>query len=115
MARFAYWANRPLTGRRLQYALSEVTYLRRAYEKLARRIEETGRASWLEEEMAVLTDPATYRLDPEEAWHRVKSRGGNPRFFAVLQEVAAWREREAQKRDLPRNRDRKSTRLNSSH
>src|SRR3546814_2996426 len=54
--------------------------------------------------MAVLTDPATYRLDPEEAWHRVKSRGGNPRFFAVLQEVAAWREREAQKRDLPRNR-----------
>src|SRR3546814_7485416 len=58
MSRFADWSNRPLTERQLQYALSDVTYLRRAYEKLARRIEETGRASWLEEEMAVLTDPA---------------------------------------------------------
>jgi ribonuclease D len=103
-SRFADWSRRPLTQKQLEYALADVVHLRPVYEELARNLEGSGRAEWLEEEMATLTDPATYRLDPEEAWRRIKSRGGNRRFFAVLKELAAWREREAQKRDVPRNR-----------
>ncbi|MFM2045764.1 MAG: putative ribonuclease [Pseudomonadota bacterium] len=103
-SRFTDWAQRPLTERQLTYALSDVTHLRPAYEKIAKRLARTGRAGWLDEEMAVLTDPATYRLDPEDAWKRLKVRADKPRFIAILKEVAAWREREAQRKDLPRNR-----------
>jgi ribonuclease D len=102
--RFTDWSNRPLSDKQLHYALSDVTHLRVAYEKLAARLEKTGRASWLDEEMAILTDPATYRLDPEEAWVRLKPRNNAPKFLNVLREVAAWRETEAQRRNLPRNR-----------
>lgn len=104
MSRFADWSRRPLTQKQLEYALADVVHLRPVYEELAKRLEESERAEWLEEEMATLTAPETYQLDPETAWRRVKSRGGNKRFFAVLKEIAAWREREAQKRDIPRNR-----------
>lgn len=104
MSRFADWSRRPLTQKQLEYALADVVHLRPVYEELAKRLEESGRAEWLEEEMATLTASETYQLDPETAWRRVKSRGGNKRFFAVLKEVAAWREREAQNRDIPRNR-----------
>jgi len=103
-SRFTDWAHRPLTDRQLQYALSDVTHLRLAYEQLRRRIDKTGRANWVGEEMAVLTDPATYRLEPREAWRRIKFRTDKPRALAVLREVAAWREEEAQRRDLPRSR-----------
>jgi ribonuclease D len=104
VSRFADWTRRPLKQKQLAYALDDVIHLRAVYEKLRQRLEETARAEWLVEEMAVLTDPGTYRLDPENAWERVKTRGGNPRFFAVLKEVAAWRERQAQRRDIPRSR-----------
>ena len=103
-SRFTDWAHRPLTDRQLQYALSDVTHLRPTYEHLKRRLAKTGRADWVCEEMAVLTDPATYRLEPREAWRRIKFRTDKPRMLAVLREVAAWREEEAQRRDLPRNR-----------
>src|SRR5579883_1112303 len=103
-SRFTDWSVRPLTERQIRYAIEDVTHLRKVYEKLARRLERTGRASWLGEEMAVLSDPATYRSEPENAWQRLKTRSGNPRFLAVLKELAAWRESEAQKRNLPRNR-----------
>lgn len=103
-ARFTDWSHRPLTERQLTYALADVTYLRRVHEKLAARLERTGRAHWVEDEMAVLTDPATYRLDPETAWQRLRPRSTDPKFLNVLRELAAWREREAQRRDLPRSR-----------
>jgi ribonuclease D len=103
-SRFTDWARRPLTDRQLAYALSDVTHLRPTYEKLQRRIAKTGRESWVAEEMAVLTDPATYRQDPREAWRRLKVRSDRPRFLAILREIAAWREEEAQRRDLPRGR-----------
>jgi ribonuclease D len=103
-ARFTDWAARPLSQRQLEYALADVTHLRKVYAALARRLTATGRAPWLGEEMAVLMDHATYRLDPEESWKRFKPRAAKPRYLAVLKEVAGWREREAQKRDLPRNR-----------
>jgi ribonuclease D len=103
-SRFTDWSHRPLTERQLHYALSDVTHLRLAYEKLARRMERTGRSEWVAEEMAILTDPDTYRLEPREAWHRLKPRSDKPRFLALLREVAAWREEEAQRRDQPRSR-----------
>jgi ribonuclease D len=103
-SRFADWSKRPLTERQLEYALDDVRLLRPCYTALAAMLAENGRASWLEEEMAILTSPDTYALDPREAWHRLKYRNRNPRFLAVLRELAAWREIEAQKRDLPRQR-----------
>ena len=103
-SRFADWSRRPLTQKQLAYALSDVTHLRVAYEKLAAELETSGRAHWLDSEMDVLTDPDTYRMDPREAWRRIKSRTTNPKFLSVLREVAAWREAEAQRRDIPRNR-----------
>ena len=100
--RFTDWARRPLTERQLRYALSDVSHLRVVYRKLAAKLERTGRRSWLDEELAILTDPATYEALPEEAWRRIKVRGGDRRFFAILREVAAWRETEADRRDKPR-------------
>ena len=103
-SRFTDWSLRPLTERQLAYALSDVVHLRPVYDKLRKRLIKTGRAGWLDQEMAILTDPATYLADPEASWMRFKPRSAKPRFRAVLREVAAWREREAQGRDLPRGR-----------
>lgn len=103
-SRFTDWSARPLTERQITYALSDVTHLRTAYEKLKRKLARTGRAQWLDEEMAVLTDPATYRSDPDTVWQRLKVRSNKPRFMALVRELAAWREREAQRRDQPRSR-----------
>ena len=103
-SRFTDWAHRPLTPRQLDYALADVTYLRTAYEKLRAQLDASGRASWLDEEMAELTHPSTYQLDPVESWKRLKTRGGNRRFLTILREIAAWREIAAQQRDIPRGR-----------
>ena len=103
-SRFTDWSHRPLSERQIRYALDDVVHLRPIYERLDRQLDKNGRAPWLREEMAVLTDPATYRVDPAEAWRRLKVRAGKPRFLVVLKEIAAWREEEAQRRDLPRNR-----------
>ena len=103
-SRFTDWSKRPLTDKQLRYALDDVIYLRPVYEHLRASLTESGRESWLEEEMAVLTDPATYAMDPATAWRRIKTRSTSPRILAALRELAAWREREAQKRDLPRGR-----------
>jgi ribonuclease D len=103
-ARFTDWSHRPLSERQLHYALADVGPLRTVYEKLAARLNKTGRASWLDEEMAALTDPALYRLDPVMAWKRLKLRSNNRRMLALAHALANWRETTAQKRDLPRSR-----------
>jgi ribonuclease D len=103
-SRFTDWAQRPLTDRQLQYALADVVPLRTAYEKLVAKLTKSGRASWLDEEMATLTDPATYRLEPTEAWRRFKLRSNNRRIAALVRELATWRELAAQQRNLPRSR-----------
>ncbi len=102
-SRFTDWSIRPLSDRQIAYALADVTYLRTAYVKLAKRLEDNGREAWLDEEMAILTRPETYDIDPMDSWKRLKARG-NRRFLAVLRELAAWREKEARRRDVPRNR-----------
>jgi ribonuclease D len=103
-ARFTDWSRRPLTKRQLEYALADVTHLRVVYEALAKQLERTGRAAWLEEEIAALKEPSLYKLDPALAWKRLKPRTTNKRFLALLACIAAWREREAQARDQPRSR-----------
>jgi ribonuclease D len=103
-ARFTDWSRRPLSKRQLEYALADVTHLREIYDTLAKDLEKSGRSHWVEEEEATLKDPVTYRLDPDDAWRRLKPRSTNKRFLTVLIAVAAWREREAQARDVPRNR-----------
>jgi ribonuclease D len=102
--RFTDWTRRPLSDAQISYALSDVTHLRDVYVALAADLEKRGRSSWVEAEMDVLTSPDTYRADPERAWERLKSRVRKPKELAVLIEVAAWREREAQMRDVPRGR-----------
>jgi ribonuclease D len=103
-SRFTDWSRRPLSERQLTYALGDVTHLRDLYPKLNAQLDQSERASWLSEEMAVLTDPATYELHPEQAWRRLKMRIKTPKALAVLMELAAWREREAQTQDVPRAR-----------
>ncbi|MBN9089226.1 MAG: ribonuclease D [Reyranella sp.] len=103
-SRFTDWSRRPLSERQITYAISDVTHLRVVYEALKRQLEKTGRFSWIAEEMAVLNEPGTYRADPEQAWRRLKPRGASPRLLGTLKEVAAWRERTAQRIDIPRQR-----------
>ena len=103
-SRFTDWSRRPLSERQLVYAIGDVSYLRDLYPLLRAQLDKSERASWLNEEMGVLTDPATYELHPEKAWKRLKMRIKTPKALAVLMELAAWREREAQSQDVPRNR-----------
>ena len=103
-ARFTDWSRRPLSKRQLEYALADVTHLRVIYEALAKQLERTGRTPWVAEEIKALQDPGLYRLEPEQAWRRLKPRTSNKRFLAILAALADWREREAQARDQPRNR-----------
>ncbi len=102
--RFTDWSRRPLSPAQVTYAISDVTHLRDVYLALSADLAKRGRAEWVGEEMEVLTSPETYRADPENAWERLKTRVRKPKELAVLMEVAAWREREAQTRDVPRGR-----------
>ena len=104
-SRFTDWAHRPLSERQLHYALADVIHLRTVYERLQQVLAKNGRASWFEEEMADLIDPALYRTEPAQAWRRFRIRGRvDRRFLGVLRALAAWREEAAQQRDLPRGR-----------
>jgi ribonuclease D len=103
-SRFTDWAQRPLSQKQLDYALADVIHLRPAYEKLSKRLQASERTSWLDEEMRILINPATYEMDPANSWKRIKSRNAKPRTLAIIRELAACREIQAQKRDVPRNR-----------
>ena len=103
-SRFTDWARRPLSEKQLSYAVGDVTHLRVIYETLSAQLERTGRGEWVAEEMAVLSDPATYVTEPEDAWRRIKTRSSSGKFLATVKALAALRERAAQTRDVPRNR-----------
>ena len=102
--RFTDWSRRPLSKAQITYAISDVTHLRDIYLALSADLAKRGRIEWVNEEMEILTSPDTYRAEPERAWQRVRTRARKPKELAVLMEVAAWREREAQSRDVPRGR-----------
>src|SRR5256885_4324398 len=102
--RFTDWTRRPLSDAQLNYAVSDVTHLRDVYLKLAADLDRQGRTEWMRDEMKVLTSPDNHRLEPRQARQRLQTRVRKPKELAVLIEVAAWREREAQTRDVPRGR-----------
>ncbi len=103
-SRFTDWSRRPLTDSQTAYALADVTHLRTVYKKLAAKLEKSSRTGWLNEEISFLTAVETYEQKPENAWLRLRSRARKPRDLAILKELAAWREQEAQARDVPRSR-----------
>jgi ribonuclease D len=103
-SRFTDWAARPLTERQTTYALADVTHLRVVYEKLCALLEKSGRSDWMREEMAVLTNKATYVVEPQNVWKRLRLRADKPRLRAMVRELAAWRELEAQHLNIPRSR-----------
>jgi ribonuclease D len=102
--RFSDWSARPLSPAQITYAAADVTYLGQVYERLTARLAEEGRTQWVAEEMAILTNPATYRPDPDTMWERMRPRTSNRRMLAGLRAAAAWREREAQRVNIPRQR-----------
>lgn len=103
-SRFTDWARRPLSQAQIDYAIADVTHLRTVYKSLVARLEKSGRMAWLADEMRTLTSPETYEQHPDQAWERFKGRARKPRDLAMLMELCAWREREAQSRDVPRSR-----------
>jgi ribonuclease D len=103
-SRFTDWSRRPLSPAQIEYAIADVTHLRDIYTTLRARLERSKRLDWLADEMQTLTSPATYEQHPENAWERLRHRARKPRDLAVLMELAAWREAEAQSRDVPRSR-----------
>jgi len=102
--RFSDWSARPLSPAQITYAAADVTWLREVYLKLCARLEKDGRLEWVGEEMAILADPSTYRADPETIWERLRPRSNNRRFLGTVRALAAWREREAQRVNIPRQR-----------
>jgi ribonuclease D len=103
-SRFTDWSRRPLTDEQKIYALADVTHLRVIYEYLAGILETSGRTRWVQEELQILTNPATYITEPDEAWMRVKTRNTSPKFLAIVRELAKFREQYAQSRNIPKTR-----------
>ena len=103
-SRFTDWSRRPLSEAQKVYALADVTHLRQIYEHLRDRLEHSGRTHWMEEELGALTDASSYVVEPDEAWQRLKLRNASPKVLAIARELAAFRERIAQERNVPRSR-----------
>jgi ribonuclease D len=102
--RFTDWSKRPLGNMQIDYALGDVTHLQKIFRKLSSRMQKSGREDWLSEEMDLLTDIGTYRIQPEDAWKRLKTRSRKPKYLAAIRALAGWREKTAQENDVPRNR-----------
>jgi ribonuclease D len=103
-ARFTDWSRRPLDQRQIDYAIADVTHLAIIFPMMLEKLRKTGRGEWLDEEMEKLADPANYALDPNDAWQRIKVQSRKPDVLGRLRALAAWREREARSKNLPRGR-----------
>ena len=103
-ARFTDWSRRPLDKRQIDYAIGDVTHLAKIFPMMLKKLVKTGRGHWLDEEMEKLADPANYNIDPEKVWQRIKMPSRKPDVLGRLQALAAWREREARSKNLPRGR-----------
>ena len=103
-AQFTDWSRRPLSDKQLKYALDDVIYLREVYEKLDAQLIKENREHWVFEEVEFLSSASTYELDPQDAWQRIKIKSDKPEVLAILRALAAWREEEARRKDVPRGR-----------
>ena len=110
--RFTDWSQRPLSDKQLSYALSDVSHLRIIYEKLRKKLSDTGRESWIKEDMNTLLNISNYDINPLQVWRKIKTRGGSNRFYVILREIASWREIEARKKNIPRGRILKDEAIN---
>ncbi len=103
-ARFTDWSRRPLDKRQIDYAIADVTHLSVIFPLMLEKLKITGRGAWLDHEMERISDVANYRNEPENAWSRVKIQSRKPDVLGRLKAMAAWREREAQRKNIPRGR-----------
>lgn len=103
-ARFTDWSRRPLSEKQLSYALADVTHLRDLYPDVIKELEDLGRLKWVKEEMLPQMEESLYTFEPEEAWQRLKVRNPKKQYLAALKAAAAWREREAITKNVPRRR-----------
>ena len=103
-SRFTDWSQRPLSKAQQSYALADVTHLRVIYEALSAQLAKDNRMEWIADELAILTNPETYITRPEDAWERVKTRSNQPRFMAIVQELARFREEYVQAQNIARSR-----------
>ena len=103
-ARFTDWSRRPLTDRQLEYAIGDVTYLAKIFPRILKKLMKTDRGMWLNAEMEKLADPENYAIEPDKAWKRIRAQGRNAQVLGRLKAVAAWREGEAQHKNIPRGR-----------
>jgi ribonuclease D len=98
------WMARPLSPGQLAYAAEDVAYLVPLYERLTAELTALGRLSWVFEDSAALLDTSRFQEDDEAAYLRIKGAGRlDRRQLGALRTLAAWREKEARQRDLPRN------------
>jgi ribonuclease D len=103
-ARFTDWGRRPLDKRQIDYAIGDVTHLSAIFPRMLDRLRNSGRGQWLDQEMERLGDPASYLNIPDLAWTRIRAPSRKPEVLGRLKALAAWREREAQGKNLPRGR-----------
>ncbi|RNJ61548.1 MAG: ribonuclease D [Porphyrobacter sp. IPPAS B-1204] len=103
-ARFTDWSRRPLTDRQIEYAIGDVTHLATIFPRILKKLIKTGRGLWLDAEMEKLADPSNYLTDPGVAWKRIRQPGRNPQVLGRMKALAAWRESEAQHKNIPRGR-----------
>ena len=103
-ARFTDWSRRPLTERQIEYAIGDVTHLAKIFPRILEKLIKTGRGGWLDAEMEKLADPENYANNADIAWNRIRSPGRNPAVLGRLKSLAAWREGEAQHKNIPRGR-----------
>jgi ribonuclease D len=103
-ARFTDWSRRPLTDRQIEYAIGDVTHLSEIFPEILKKLVKTGRGAWLDAEMEKLAEVSNYVTDPDLAWRRIRSQGRNPQVLGRLKALAAWRESEAQHKNIPRGR-----------
>lgn len=103
-ARFTDWSRRPLTDRQIEYAIGDVTHLSEIFPEILKKLVKTGRGAWLDAEMEKLAEVSNYVTDPNLAWRRIRSQGRNPQVLGRLKALAAWRESEAQHKNIPRGR-----------
>ena len=103
-ARFTDWSRRPLTDRQIEYAIGDVTHLSKIFPMMLEKLVKTGRGAWLNAEMEKLSDPSNYKVEPTQAWRRIRAPSRNAQVLGRLKELAAWREVEAQDKNIPRGR-----------
>ena len=100
---FTDWSRRPLSASQRDYAADDVVYLPRLYAGMRAALEEKGRLHWLDHDFEELSDPARYEANERERFRRLlRVSQLSRRQLSAAREVAAWRELEAQRRDVPR-------------